>query len=367
MAAGAAARAAAHTAHLKNPSSPGSAGTQTRQSPTRESAQFAACSGLVRPFNLNHKLHPMSNPASTIPASYFSREGRADALAGGARLIPIDTPHGNFKVWTKRIGNNPRVKLLLLHGGPGATHEYFEAFDSWLPGEGIEYIYYDQLGSHRSDQPDVPELWEIPRFVSEVEQVRIALGLDASNFFLLGHSWGGILATEYALAHQQHLKGLVISNMVSSIPDYNRYAETVLMPEIDPSALAEIKALEAAKDYENPRYMALLIEHHYVNHVLRMPHAQWPDPVNRAFAHLNPKVYIPMQGPSELGASGKLLNWQRTADLHKITVPTLTIGGAHDTMDPAQMQAMAKLLPRGRYLHCPAGSHMAMYTTRPRT
>jgi proline iminopeptidase len=296
---------------------------------------------------------------SAFDAAALSR--RPDALSGGARLVPIKTAHGDFTVWTKRCGDNPRIKLLLLHGGPGATHEYFEAFDSYLPQAGIEYIYYDQLGSHRSSQPDVPELWETARFVDEVEQLRLALGLDASNFFLLGHSWGGILAMEYALAHQKHLKGLVISNMVSSIPAYNRYAQEVLMPGIAPAVLAEIQALEAAKDHENPRYMELLIPHHYEHHVLRMPHAQWPDPVHRAFAHLNPKVYIPMQGPSELGASGKLVNWDRTAELPKITVPTLTIGGAHDTMDPKHMEAMARALPQGRYLHCPNGSHMAMY------
>ena len=159
---------------------------------------------------------------------YWSREGRTDLLGGGARLIPIHTPHGDFKVWTKRVGHNPRIKLLLLHGGPGATHEYFEPFDSWLPEAGIEYYYYDQLGSHRSDQPDIPDLWELPRFVDEVEQVRLALGLSADNFFLLGHSWGGILAAEYALKYGANLKGLVISNMMMSIPDYNRYAEEVL-------------------------------------------------------------------------------------------------------------------------------------------
>ena len=302
---------------------------------------------------------PPTAPASPTVAQTFNT--RPDALSGGARLVPITTAQGEFKVWTKRCGSSPRIKLLLLHGGPGATHEYFEAFDSYLPQAGIEYIYYDQLGSHRSSQPDEPALWEIARFVDEVEQVRVALGLDASNFFLLGHSWGGILATEYALKHQQHLKGLVISNMVSSIPAYNRYAEQTLMPGIAPEVLAEIKAIEAAKDYDNPRYMALLVPHHYEHHVLRMPHALWPDPVLRAFAHLNPKVYIPMQGPSELGASGMLLHWDRTADLPRITVPTLTIGGAHDTMDPAHMQAMAQALPQGRYLHCANGSHMAMY------
>ncbi len=95
------------------------------------------------------------------------------------------------------------MKLLLLHGGPGCDHEYFEACDSFLPGAGIEYYYYDQLGSFFSDQPDEPELWQIDRFVEEVEQVRVALRLDSSNFFLLGHSWGGLLAIEYALKYQR--------------------------------------------------------------------------------------------------------------------------------------------------------------------
>lgn len=282
------------------------------------------------------------------------------------RLIPITTPHGEFKVWTKRVGNNPRIKLLLLHGGPGATHEYFEPCDSYLPAAGIEFYYYDQLGSHYSDQPDVPQLWEIPRFVDEVEQVRIALGLDAGNFFLLGHSWGGILALEYALRHQRNLKGLVISNMMASIPAYNEYAERVLMPTMDPAALAEIKQLEGAQDYANPRYMQLLMQHHYIYHVLRMPLGEWPDPAERAFKHINPKVYIPMQGPSELGASGKLAGWDRSGDLRSINVPTLTIGARHDTMDPNYMKKMASAVQHGRYLDCPAGSHMAMFDDQER-
>ena len=130
---------------------------------------------------------------------------------------------------TKRVGNNPRIKLLTLHGGPGATHEYFEAFDSYLPAAGVEYYYYDQLGSAYSDQPDDPSLLVITRFVEEVEQVRRALGLTRDDFYLLGHSWGGILALEYALAHQQDLKGLVISNMMASIPAYNEYAKNIPM------------------------------------------------------------------------------------------------------------------------------------------
>lgn len=295
------------------------------------------------------------------PPSYFDNAGRSDVLAGGVRLIPITTPKGEFRVWTKRTGNNPRIKVLLLHGGPGATHEYFAAFDSYFPGAGIEYYVYDQLGSAWSDQPDDPELWTIPRFVDEVEQVRQALGLDRDNFYLLGHSWGGMLAMEYALAHQAHLKGLVISNMMSSGPAYNAYAERVLMPAMDQAALAEIKRFEATDTTDNPRYMELLYEHHYVQHILRLPLAQWPDPVNRAFAAINQSIYVPIQGPSELGAGGVLLTWDRTEDLTRITVPTLVIGAEHDTMDPAFMPMMAARFPKGSYLHCPDGSHMAMY------
>ncbi len=286
---------------------------------------------------------------------------RTSSQADGVRFVPITTPRGRFRVWTRRVGENPGIKLLLLHGGPGCTHEYFEPCDWYLPAAGIEYYYYDQLGSYHSDQPDHADLWELERFLDEVEQVRVALGLEPDNFFLLGHSWGGILALEYALQYQRHLKGLVISNMMASIPAYNDYAERVLMPGMDPAVLAEIKRYEAAEDYQNPRYMDLLMQHHYVHHVLRMPLDAWPDSVNRAFKHLNASVYIPMQGPSELGASGKLAQWDRTARLADIRVPTLVIGARYDTMDPSHMRAMARALPRSRYLECPEGSHLAMH------
>ena len=296
-------------------------------------------------------------------SEYLDYTGRDDVLSGGVRMIPIGTPAGEFKVWTKRIGNNPRLKVLLLHGGPGATHEYLEACDSYLPAAGVEYYYYDQLGSAWSDQPDDGSLWDLERFVGEVEQVRQALGLDRDNFVLFGHSWGGILGIEYALAHQEHLRGLVISNMMADVPAYNAYARDVLMPEMDQAALREIQALEAAGDIENPRYSELLLEHHYVHHVLRMPVEKWPNPVQRAFDAINPAIYVSMQGPSELGISedAKLASWSRFGDLPSIEVPTLVIGARHDTMDPAHMAEMAERLPAGSHLHCPAGSHLAMY------
>jgi proline iminopeptidase len=298
---------------------------------------------------------------TSFPADYLDYSNREDALSGGVKMIPVETPKGTFKVWTKRVGNNPAIKLLLLHGGPGMTHEYFECCDSFLPAAGVEYYYYDQLGSFYSDNPNDPDLVDLPRYVEEVEQVRKALGLNKDNFFMLGHSWGGLLLMEYALKYQENLKGMVISNMMASIPAYNDYAHNVIMPAMDPQVLAEVKGYEDAKDYANPRYMELLVPHHYEEHVMRIPADQWPDPVNRAFAHVNNDIYIPMQGPSELGASGKLLEWDRTNDLHKIEVPALVIGAGHDTMDPAHMEWMAKEMPKGRYHFCPNGAHMAMY------
>jgi len=324
---------------------------------------IAASAGLLLTGGCNRP-QPAADAQAVPPASYYDNSAHADAWSGGARLVEITTPKGKFHVWIKRVGNNPKLKLLLLHGGPGATHEYLEAFDSFLPQEGVEYYYYDQLGSGNSDAPNDDDLWTIPRFVSEVDQVRAAIGGTGDNFCLYGQSWGGMLAIEYALAHQDQLKCLVISNMMASIPAYNAYADKVLKPQMDPQSLKLVGRLEAEHKTDDPRYMGVLIPQFYEKHILRRPAAQWPDGVNRAFAHLNNHLYTLMQGPSELGASGRLEHWDRFADLKKIEVPTLVMSGKYDTMDPAHMAAMAKQLPHGE-LAATNGGHMDMYDDQP--
>ena len=291
---------------------------------------------------------------------YFQKT-KDSIQTGGVKVIPITTPKGTFNVWTKRIGNNPKIKVLLLNGGPGATHEYFECFENFLPAEGIEIIYYDQLGCGNSDNPNDVALWDLGRYVEEVEQVRKALHLDASNFYLLGHSWGGILAMEYALKYQHTMKGLIISNMMSSCPEYGKYADEVLAKQMDPKVVAELNQIEKAKDFSNPRYMELLLPNFYEKHILRFPSKDWPEPVNRSLAKLNQSLYVTMQGPSEFGISGKLEKWDRKADLKNITIPTLVIGAKYDTMDPKHMEEMSKLVQNGTYLYCPKGSHMDFY------
>lgn len=297
-------------------------------------------------------------PAPVSSCDYLKNE-ETGVKTGGVRLIPLDG--GKYKVWTKRIGNNPKIKVLLLHGGPACTHEYWECMESFLPQEGIEFYYYDQLGSAYSDQPKDTSLWNLPRFVEEVEQVRIALGLNKDNFYLLGHSWGGILASEYALKYQHNLKGLIISNMMMSCPEYGKYADEVLAKQMDPAVLAEVNAIEAKGDFSNPRYMELLMPHFYNQHICRIPLENWPDAVNRAFAKINQTIYVSMQGPSEFGISGKLEKWDVMAKLPNIAVPTLVVGATHDTMDPSHMKTVSEKVQKGRFLLCPNGSHMCMW------
>ncbi|MBC8083371.1 MAG: proline iminopeptidase-family hydrolase [Hymenobacter sp.] len=303
---------------------------------------------------------PAATETAASPAAYFQRT-ESGVQTGGVQVIPISTPKGKFNVWTKRFGNNPKMKVLLLNGGPGATHEYFECMESFLPAEGIEFIYYDQLGCGNSDNPQDTALWSLPRYVEEVEQVRQALHLDSSNFYLLGHSWGGILAAEYAFRYQQHLKGLIISNMMMSCPEYGRYADNVLAKQMKPEVLTEVRQIEARKDFQNPRYMELLMPNFYAEHICRLPLDKWPEPVNRSLGKLNQSLYVTMQGPSEFGIAGKLLTWDRTPDLPKLSVPVLSIGGKYDTMDPEHMRRIASQVQNGTALICPEGSHMSMY------
>jgi proline iminopeptidase len=290
---------------------------------------------------------------------YFDYGDTTAVQSAGIKMIPISTPVGEFKVWTKRIGNNPRIKVLLLHGGPSATHEYMECFESFFPKEGFEFYEYDQLGSYYSDQPKDSSLWTLDRFVEEVEQVRKAIGADKNNFYILGNSWGGILGMQYALKYQDNMKGLIVANMMASCPDYGKYAEEVLAKQMDPAVLKEVREIEARKDFANPRYMELLMPNFYQQHLCRL--AEWPEPVNRSFKHLNAEIYTMMQGPSEFGIAGRLANWDIKGRLKDIRIPTLMVGAKWDTMDPKAMEEQSKLVQKGRYLFCPNGSHMAMW------
>ena len=238
------------------------------------------------------------------------------------------------------------------------THEYMECFESFFPKEGFEMIEYDQLGSFYSDQPKDSSLWTTPRFVEEVEQVRKALNLDSSNFYLLGNSWGGILGMEYALKYQKNLKGLIVCNMMASIPAYEKY-NGVLRSQMRKSLVDSLQNYEAKGMYHDTTYQALVWNEYYSKHLCRLP--EWPDPALRAIKHVNEQIYVMMQGPSEFKVGGRLLHWDISDKLKNITVPTLAVGAKYDTMDPAYMKWMSTQFPKGSYLYCPNGSHLAMW------
>ena len=302
------------------------------------------------------------NITNSERSSYFDYSHSDDQNTGGIKMIPIETPKGKYNVYTKRMGNNPKMRVLLLHGGPGGTHEQFGNFDGYLPNEEIEYIYYDQLDSYYSDKPNDSSLWTTEYYVEEVEQVRKALNLNKDNFYLLGQSWGGILAMEYALKYQDNLKGLIISNMMASAPAYTKYADDVLGPQMNPDVYKEIKDMEAKEDFKNPKYTELLMNHYYTEHVVRMPVEKWPKSINLLFEHLNPGIYIFMQGHSEFGMTGNasLKNWDVSGRIKEIKVPTLVIGARYDTMDPKHMEWMAKEVQKGRIL-ITNGSHFSQF------
>ncbi len=277
---------------------------------------------------------------------------------GGVKVIPVNTPKGTFNVWTKKIGDG-KIKVLLLHGGPGFTHDYFECFESFLPKEGIEFYYYDQLGVGNSDNPSDTSLWNLPRYVEEVEQVRKGLGLD--NFYLYGHSWGSMLIMEYLQQHQSHVKGAVLSNMTAGIKNYTSYAEQLKQKLLTPQELITFDSLDRLQRYDAPEYQNLLMNRLYTQIACRMPVENWPEPLMRAFKKANHDIYIHMQGVDEFHVTGNFKDWEMWDRLPNIKVPTLVIGGVYDEMNPEDMKREGHLIPNSRTYLCPNGSHLSMY------
>ncbi|MEP6993077.1 MAG: proline iminopeptidase-family hydrolase [Acidobacteriota bacterium] len=293
-----------------------------------------------------------SRLARAMPQAPKAPARSGEVKTAGIRLIPVD---GKYKVWTKKVGAGA-IQVLTLHGGPGITHEYFECFEDFLPQAGIQFYYYDQLGSAYSDQPDDPSLWTMDRFRDEVEQVRAALGLE--HFYLYGQSWGSMLAIEYALKYPQHLKGLVLSSMTASIDAYVKYVNT-LRAALPKEILDVLEKYEAKGEFEAPEYQEAMFQGVYHRHVCRLD--PWPDPVARAFKHINNQVYGTMQGPNEFVVTGTFKDWDRWKDLPRIDVPTLVIGARYDEMNPDDIRKEGQLLPRCRTLICDNGSHLAMW------
>jgi proline-specific peptidase len=235
-------------------------------------------------------------------------------------------------VWYRIVGTRDergKFPILCLHGGPGATHDYLEPLER-MASTGRRVILYDQLGNGNSDHPHDPTMWTVQLFREEVAVVRRALGLDQVH--LLGQSWGGMLAMEYALTKPNGLVSLIVSNSPASMPQWVAEANR-LRTELPPNVQQTLLKHEAAGTTEDTAYQeAMMVFYH--KHVCRL--VPWPDYVNRTFQQLaqNPEVYFTMNGPSEFHVTGTLKTWDITNRLGDIHAPTLVIGGRYDEATP---------------------------------
>jgi len=254
----------------------------------------------------------------------------------------IDVEGG--RVWFRRVGGGSGIPLLVLHGGPGAGWDYLETLDGLAADR--EVIFYDQLGTGRSDKPDDPSLWTIERFVREVETVRTALGLDRVH--LLGQSWGGWLAIEYVITKQPAgLAGLVLANTSASTREFVDGTKA-LRAELPKEVRDTMARYEGAGDYHNPEYEEA-VGVFYQRHLCRL--ADWPDCIIRTVDNLEGnQVYETMNGPNEFTVVGRLRDWDRTDQLGEIRVPTLIVVGRHDEIVPACSETLHRGIP-GSELH----------------
>lgn len=269
----------------------------------------------------------------------------------GSRIVTLKN---GFHLFTRTVGEGD-VNLLCVHGGPGGTHEEFENFAEHLADHHVRVSMYDQLGSFYSDQPDYtkPENRQyltIDYYLSELEEVRQQLGLD--HFYLLGHSWGGLLAQEYALRYPEHLKGLVVMSMIDNLDEYIENINRERDETLSKRDVAYMKEVEADERFDDPKYRELV---DVLNNHFAMRHPE------NGFSHnvetMATPVYNYFQGDNEFVMVGKLTEWDRRADTHKIKTPTLLTFGDHDTMPLDTAERMHREMSNSRLVYTPDGGH----------
>jgi proline-specific peptidase len=286
----------------------------------------------------------------------------------GDALVTIDPTLGaverfitfeGLRTWVATVGDaqrereDGRLPVLVLHGGPGAGHDYLEALAA-LSATGRRVVFYDQQGCGNSDQPDDPGRWSVDLYVREVDAVRSALGLD--RLHILGQSWGGMLLMEYLARSPVGVASAIIASSPASMPMW--VAETGrLRAELPPEVIEILDRHEAAGTWDDPAYEAA-VNHFYERHLCRV--VPFPEPVSRAFAKLarNPQVYRTMNGPTEFHVVGTLYDWDISPRLDAIEVPVLITSGRHDEATPAQMERLASLLPQAEWVVFEQSGHM---------
>lgn len=265
-------------------------------------------------------------------------------------------PFRGYNTWYRVVGDlanvaSGRFPLLLLHGGPGACHDYLESLQD-VAETGRPVIFYDQLGCGNSDRPDDPSLWTIDLFLDELDVVRRALSLD--RIHLLGQSWGGMLAMEYALTQPHGVVSLTIASSPASMPLWVAEANR-LRASLPPDVQQTLLAHEAAGTTDSEAYHAAM-RVFYDRHVCRV--VPNPDYVAATFAKLGQQVYETMNGPSEFHVIGTLKDWDIRHRLGEIAIPTLVTSGLYDECTPLQAEGVKNAIPGAEWLLFNESSHM---------
>ena len=247
-------------------------------------------------------------------------------------------PFEDGETWYRVTGDGDRTPLIVLHGGPGATHDYLLSLTD-LARDGRAVIHYDQLGNGQSTHfPDRgADFWTVDLFVRELHNLVDGLGLR-SGHHVLGQSWGGFLAQEYAFTQPEGLRSLVLADTAASFPDFVTAANG-LRAQLPPDVEATLRRHEEAGTTDDPEY-AQACEVFYRRHLCRLD--PWPDEVVESFGWIerDPTVYHTMNGPSEFHVIGSIKDWQSKDRLGAIGVPTLLVSGRHDEATPALQRTL---------------------------
>ncbi|MHA6688671.1 proline iminopeptidase-family hydrolase [Mesorhizobium sp. A556] len=272
-------------------------------------------------------------------------------------IIPddeIEIAVGGHRIRAYSFGAGSQT-VLCLNGGPGLPCDYLRDSHSCLVERGYRVVAFDQLGTGASDRPDDPSLWTIERYVEETETVRRELGLGKVH--LLGHSWGGWLAIDYALTYPNNLASLILADTVADIPHLVSELER-LRSALGPEAVTMMQRHEAQGTLDHPEYAAAITILNY-RHVCRLQ--EWPAPVRRSLDDWNMGPYVTMQGPNEFLYTGNLKEWNRVPDLPRIKAPVLIVHGEHDELTPACGLRMKGALPHAELKIVRNASHMPFY------
>jgi proline iminopeptidase len=286
--------------------------------------------------------------------------GAAGAGAAGLTTVEgyVEVPGG--RVWYQIAGpDRPGIPILCLHGGPGMSHDYLENLRDLARARPV--VFYDQLGSGRSERPQDESLWTVDRFVEELATVRQVLGLERLHLF--GNSWGGWLALQYVLDRRPELTSLVLS---SSPPSVSRWIADCagLRAELDQPVRDVLDRHEAAGYFSCPEYQ-WGITSFYRRHLCRLE--PWPDSLERTFAAMSAEVYTTMWGPSEFGpVTGRLRDWDVTDRLGEIGAPTLVTGGRYDEARPDHVAMLADGIAGSELVIFEDSSHLAFIEERER-